>query len=55
MFTAEGLGTAQWLTHLIGYYASVWLRAQWIEFDGPRIRNLRTLSDRPLDDLPPRT
>ncbi|MGB7114478.1 MAG: hypothetical protein WBD77_28810 [Mycobacterium sp.] len=46
VFTAEGLGTAQWLAHLIGYYASVWLRAQWIEFDGPRIRNLRTLSDR---------
>jgi hypothetical protein len=46
VFTAEGLGTAQWLVHLIGYYASVWLRAQWIQFDGPRIWNLRTLSDR---------
>jgi hypothetical protein len=34
VFTAEGLGTAPWLVHLIGYCASVWLCAQWIEFDG---------------------
>jgi len=46
VLSAEGLGTAQWLAHLIGYYASVWLRAQWLEFDGPRTANLRTLSDR---------
>lgn len=34
--TPEGMGTAQWLAHLIGYYAAVWLRACWIEFEGPR-------------------
>jgi hypothetical protein len=44
--TAEGLGTAQWLAHLMGYYASVWLRAQWIEFDGPRFANFSVLRDR---------
>jgi hypothetical protein len=37
--TAEGMGTAQWLAHLIGYYAAVWLRACWTEFEGPR-RNI---------------
>ncbi|MEE3753122.1 hypothetical protein [Mycobacterium intracellulare] len=36
MSTAEGMGTAQWLAHLGGYYAAVWLRACWTEFEGER-------------------
>lgn len=36
MSTAEGMGTAQWLAHLGGYYAAVWLRACWSVFDGKR-------------------
>jgi hypothetical protein len=39
MSTAEGMGTAQWLAHLSGYYAAVWLRACWTVFDGKR-RNI---------------
>jgi len=38
MSTAEGMGTAQWLAHLGGYYAAVWLRACWTIFDGKRTR-----------------
>ncbi len=34
--TAEGMGTAQWLAHLGGYYAAVWLRACWTKFEGER-------------------
>lgn len=45
--SAEGMGTAQWLAHLGGYYAAVWLRACWIQFDGPRSRDFR-LRDRSL-------
>lgn len=39
MSTAEGMGTAQWLAHLGGYYAAVWLRACWTTFEGKR-RNI---------------
>ena len=49
--TAEGMGTAQWLAHLIGYYASVWLRAMWIEFDGPRIASISVLRDRSFSTI----
>jgi hypothetical protein len=35
--TAEGFGTAQWLAHLGGYYAAVWLRACWTAFEGRRL------------------
>lgn len=31
--TAEGMGTAQWLAHLCGYYAAVWLRTCWTVFN----------------------
>jgi hypothetical protein len=48
--SAEGMGTAQWLAHLGGYYAAVWLRACWLEFDGPRSRNFR-LRDRNLGGI----
>jgi hypothetical protein len=45
--SAEGMGTAQWLAHLGGYYAAAWLRACWIQFDGPRSRGFQ-LRDRSL-------
>jgi hypothetical protein len=48
--SAEGMGTAQWLAHLGGYYAAVWLRACWLQFDGPRSRKFR-LRDRNLGGI----
>jgi len=39
MSTAQGMGSAQWLAHLGGYYAAVWLRACWTNFDGKRTRD----------------
>ncbi|MFF3573991.1 hypothetical protein ACFYXQ_40210 [Nocardia jiangxiensis] len=35
MRTADGLGRAQWLVHLAGYYSSVWLRSNMRVFDRP--------------------
>jgi hypothetical protein len=31
----EDVGKAQWLAHLIGYYAGLWLRGTMVQFDGP--------------------
>lgn len=35
MGTAEGLGKAQWLSHVAGYYAAAWARTNMYEFDRP--------------------
>jgi hypothetical protein len=35
MRTTEGLGKAQWISHVVGYYAAAWARTNMYEFDRP--------------------
>ncbi|WP_189094337.1 hypothetical protein [Nocardia jinanensis] len=44
--TAEGLGRAQWLAHMAGYYSSTWLRSNMRVFDRPSL-----ISVTPTDDV----